>query len=61
MGIDCESLGTIIVYLKDGNQVEISHEETVKFCLKSREMGVGIDEVIKSERYPQMKLLRLKF
>lgn len=61
MGIDCESLGSIIVYMKDGSQSEIGHEDTVKFCLKSQEEGTGIDEIIKSELYPQMKLLRLKF
>lgn len=61
MGIDCESLGTIVVYLKDGKQVEINHEDTVKFCLKSQDQGTGIDEVIKNELYPDLKLLRLKF
>lgn len=61
MGIDCESLGTLLVYLKDGTQSEINHEDTVKYCLKSQEEGTGIDEIIKREIYPQMKLLRLKF
>lgn len=61
MGIDCESLGTILVYLKDGTNSEISHEDTVKYCLLSQEEGVSIDEIIKRERFPAMKLLRLKF
>ena len=61
MGIDCENLGTIIVYMKDGSQSEIDHESTVRFCLKSQEEGTGIDELIKSELYPNMKLLRLRF
>lgn len=61
MGIDCENLGTLLVYRKDGTQVEISHEDTVKFCLKSQEEGESIDEIIKRELYPDLKLLRLKF
>lgn len=61
MGIDCESLGTIIVYMKDGTKTEIDHENTVKYCLKSQEEGTGVDDVIKREIYPEMKLLRLKF
>ncbi len=61
MGIDCESLGSLLVYLKDGNREEINHDDTVKYCLMSQEEGTGIDEIIKREVYPQMKLLRLKF
>lgn len=61
MGIDCESLGTIIVYLKDGKQVEINHSDTVKYCLMSQEQGASMDEIIKGELYPDLKLLRLKF
>lgn len=61
MGIDCESLGTILVYRKDGTQAEIDHENTVKFCLRSQEDGVPIDDVIKNELYPDLKLLRLRF
>lgn len=61
MGIDCESLGTILVYMKDGTQSELNHEDTVKYCLMSQEEGTGIDDILKREVFPQMKLLRLKF
>jgi hypothetical protein len=61
MGIDCENLGTLLVYRKDGTQVEINHEDTVKYCLMSQEEGEGIDDIIKRELYPDLKLLRLKF
>lgn len=61
MGIDCESLGTILIYLKDGTQTELNHDDTVKYCLKSQEEGTGIDEIIKREAYPQLKLLKLRF
>lgn len=61
MGIDCAALGTILVYMKDGTRSELSHEDTVKYCTESLEKGVPIDEIIKEELFPEIKLLKLKF
>ena len=61
MGIDCKSLGSIVVYRKNGEQNEIDHDTTVRICLQAQEEGAGLDEIIKRTIYPDLKLLRLKF
>ncbi len=61
MGIDCKSLGSIIVHRKNGEQSEIDHDTTVRICLQAQEEGIGLDEIIKRTIYPDIKLLRLKF
>ena len=61
MGIDCDSLGTLIVYLKEGGTVEIDHEKTVEACKLAMEQGKSMDEVIRETLYPGIKLMRLRF
>lgn len=61
MGIDCDSLGTLIVYLKEGGTVEIDHEKTVEICKQAMEQGKSIDETIRETLYPDIKLIRLRF
>lgn len=61
MGIDCDSLGTLIVYLKEGGTVEIDHEKTVEICKHAMEQGKSIDETIRETLYPDIKLIRLRF
>ena len=61
MGIDCDSLGTVIVYLKEGGSVELDHDQTVQACKKAMEQGKSMDDIIKETLYPGIKLLRLRF
>ena len=61
MGIDCNMLGTVTVYLKDGTKVEIDHERTVDICNSAMENGKSMDQVIKEKLYPELKLMRLNF
>ena len=61
MGIDCETLGTLMVFRKGGETAEIGHEETVRICLRAQSEGRSLDDIIKQEVYQDIKLLRIKF
>ncbi|MEM0157596.1 MAG: hypothetical protein QXN26_05995 [Thermoplasmataceae archaeon] len=61
MGIDCDSLGTVIVYLKEGGTVELDHEQTVEACKMAMEQGKSMDEIIRETLYPGIRLMRLMF
>lgn len=61
MGIDCDALGTLIIYLKDGRKFELDHEKTVEVCNRSLDEGRSMDQIIRDEMYPDLKLLRLNF
>jgi hypothetical protein len=57
--IDCESLGTILIYNKKGEQNLLDHETTVRMCRVAQEEGIGIDEAIKRNIEPSLKMLKL--
>lgn len=56
--IDCEDFGEILVYDRKGNQRTLDHESTVSLCRKAQEEGVGIDEIIKREIEPDLKMIK---
>ncbi len=56
--IDCKNFGEIVIYDRDGKQRTLDHETTVSLCLKAQEDGIGIDEVIKREIEPNLKMLK---
>lgn len=61
VGIDCSALGSVTVYLKNGTKVEIDHDKTVEICNSAMESGKSMDQIIKEELYPEIKLMRLNF
>ena len=56
--IDCESFGEIVYYNRSGRSRTIDHETTVKLCKKAQEEGIGIEEIIKREIEPDLKMLK---
>ncbi len=58
--IDCDSFGEIIIYTRKGEQRTISHEETVLLCKKAQELGIGLDEIIKRDMEPDLKMIKFK-
>jgi len=49
----------IIVYDRAGKQRTLDHETTVSLCIKAQEEGIGIDEIIKREIEPNLKMLKI--
>ncbi|MEM0156321.1 MAG: hypothetical protein QW597_06975 [Thermoplasmataceae archaeon] len=56
--IECESLGKILLYDRSGKQHLLDHETTVRMCELAQEEGIGIDEAIKRNIEPSLKLLK---
>jgi hypothetical protein len=56
--IDCEDFGEILVYDRKGKQRTLDHETTVALCKKAQEEGVGIDDIIKREIEPDLKMIK---
>ena len=56
--IDCENFGEIVIYNRKGQSRTIDHEATVKLCKKVQEEGTGIEEIIKREIEPDLKMLK---
>ena len=56
--IDCENFGEIVIYNRKGQSRTIDHENTVKLCKKAQEEGTGIEEIIKREIEPDLKMLK---
>lgn len=50
MGFDCESLGELVIYRKDGTKFSIDHKGAVEICLESQETGKMLEDII-AERY----------
>ena len=58
--IDCEDLGEMIIYTKTGEQRTIDHETTVKLCRQAQEEGSGIEEIIKRNLEPALKMIKFR-
>ncbi len=58
--IDCEDFGEMIIYTKTGEQRTIDHEITVKLCRRAQEEGVGIEEIIKRDLEPSLKMIKFR-
>ncbi|QRF75086.1 hypothetical protein Thermo_00579 [Thermoplasmatales archaeon] len=58
--LDCEDFGYIIIYTKTGTQKTLDHATTVNLCKKAQEEGVGIEEIIKREIEPALKLIKFR-
>ncbi|OWP55510.1 MAG: hypothetical protein B2I17_09405 [Thermoplasmatales archaeon B_DKE] len=58
--LDCEDFGYIIIYTKTGAQKTLDHATTVNLCKKAQEEGVGIEEIIKREIEPALKLIKFR-
>jgi len=56
--IHCENFGEIVIYNRKGQSRTIDHETTVKLCKKAQEEGTGIEEIIKREIEPDLKMLK---
>jgi hypothetical protein len=56
--IDCENFGEIVIYNRKGQSRTIDHETTVTLCKKAQEEGTGIEEIIKREIEPDLKMLK---
>jgi hypothetical protein len=56
--IDCENFGEIVIYNRKGQAKTIDHDTTVKLCKKAQEEGIGIEEIIKREIEPDLKMLK---
>ena len=58
--IDCEDLGEMIIYTKTGEQRTIDHEITVRLCRQAQDEGVGIEEIIKRDLEPTLKMIKFR-
>ena len=58
--IDCEDLGEMIIYTKTGEQRTIDHEITVKLCRQAQDEGAGIEEIIKRDLEPALKMIKFR-
>ncbi|MCL4451804.1 MAG: hypothetical protein M1327_04170 [Candidatus Thermoplasmatota archaeon] len=56
--IDCEDFGEIVIYNRKGSQKTLDHEATVALCRKAQEEGVGIEDIIKREIEPDLKMIK---
>lgn len=59
MGFDCNSLGSLMVYRKDGTKFDIDHETTVELCLKSQETGEMMEDLIAEKYRTTVKTIRI--
>jgi len=58
--IDCEDFGEMVIYTKKGDQRTIDHEATVKLCRQAQEEGVGIEDIIKRDVEPALKMIKFR-
>ncbi|MCL4444565.1 MAG: hypothetical protein M1464_02815 [Candidatus Thermoplasmatota archaeon] len=58
--IDCEDFGEMVIYTKTGDQRTIDHKTTVKLCRQAQEEGVGIEEIIKRDLEPALKMIKFR-
>ena len=58
--IDCEDLGEMIIYTRTGEQRTIDHEITVKLCRQAQDEGAGIEEIIKRDLEPALKMIKFR-
>lgn len=58
--IDCEDFGEMVIYTKKGDQRTIDHETTVKLCRQAQEEGVGIEDIIKRDVEPALKMIKFR-
>ena len=58
--IDCEGFGEMVIYTKKGDQRTIDHETTVKLCKQAQEEGVGIEDIIKRDLEPALKMIKFR-
>ncbi len=56
--IDCESFGEIIIYTRKGEQRILDHTTTVDLCRKAQQEGTGIEQIIKREIEPDLKMIK---
>jgi hypothetical protein len=59
MGFDCNSLGSLMVYRKDGTKFDIDHRTTVELCLRSQETGEMMEDLIAEKYGTTVKTIRI--
>ena len=59
MGFDCESLGSLVIYRKDGTKFSIDHAESVSICKESQETGDMIEDIIARKYSTTVKTIRI--
>ncbi|GGM75289.1 hypothetical protein GCM10007108_11530 [Thermogymnomonas acidicola] len=59
MGFDCSDIPRIVVYLRSGGKVELSHEESVELCREMQETGDTLESIYERRTGMKVKALRL--
>ncbi len=59
--MQCDELGYMVIYSRNGHSVTINHKRTVELCMQAQKEGIELPKLIKREIVKDLKLIKFRY